>query len=140
MNAKNVMNGTDVELWIDGDLIAEATECKATASLQTTEVKMARHFLSGYKVTGAQGKGSLKMHKVSSYMLRKISESIKSHQQLSCTIVSKIDDPDAIGEERVVIKDACFDSVDIINWKVGALGEESYNFTFSDYEILDYAE
>ena len=30
-----------------------------------------------------------------------------------------------------------FDSVDLINWAVGKIGEESYTFTFEDFDTLD---
>ena len=68
MEAKRVMNGKYADLYIDGDLMAEATAFKAEVTLTKEEVKMLRHVGKGYKVTGYDCKGQLKLHKVSSYM------------------------------------------------------------------------
>lgn len=140
MEAKNVMYGTRAEMWLDGDKIAECTECKATLTADKIEVKMAMHMAPGYKVVGYKGKGSIKLHKTSSYFIEKLAPSIKEGQQVEFTLISKVDDPDAIGAERVALYHVVFDSVDLINWTVGKLGEESYNFTFSDFELLDSAD
>ena len=91
----------------------------------------------GYKVTGYTGKGSFKVHKVSSYFIKKLAPSIKEGKQVLCTIISKVEDPDALGTERIALYNCLIDSVDLINWSVGKLGEESYNFSFEDFGILD---
>lgn len=140
MESKQVMYGTWADLWIDGDHIAEVEECKATMTADKTEVKMARKMGKGYKITGYTGKGSFKVHKVSSYFIKKLAPSIKKGKQVLFTIVSKLDDPDAVGAERVALYNCMVDSVDLINWSVGKNGEESYNFTFEDYDMLDSAD
>ena len=38
-----------------------------------------------------------------------------------------------------MLKNVIIDSVDLINWELGKLGEEDYKFTFDDYELLDAA-
>ena len=49
------------------------------------------------------------------------------------------DAPDASGSERIVIKDATFDSLILADWEVDKMGDESYSFTFSDWDLLDLA-
>jgi hypothetical protein len=139
MKAQQVMNGTEGEVWIDGDYMAQATEFKATVTIEKTAVNIVKTRFKQYKQTGYDGKGSLKMNKVSSYMLEKLSDNMKAGKQTSCTLVSKLSDPDAIGTERLVIKDAVFDSLTLADWTAKKLGEESYAFTFTDWEILDSA-
>ena len=63
----------------------------------------------------------------------------KAGKQTVVTIVSVLDDKDAIGSERIVIKDATFDSLILADWEVDKMGEESYSFTFSDWDLLDLA-
>lgn len=140
MESKRVIYGTYGQMWIDGDEVAEVEELKATLSADKVEVKMVGHMNKGYKVTGYTGKGSFKVHKVSSYFIKKLAPSIKQGKQVTCTIVSKLQDPDAVGTERVVLKNVLIDSVDLVNWSVGKIGEESYDFTFEDYELLDSAD
>jgi len=138
--AKNVMNGTQGEIWIDGDYMAQVTEFKASVSIDKTEINMVKKLAKQYKVTGYSGKGSVKMNKISSYMISKMNDNMKAGQQTVCTIISKLSDPDAIGTERVVIKDAVFDELILADWSAKKMGEESYNFTFSDWDILDLAD
>ena len=133
MEAKRVMNGKYADLYIDGDLMAEATAFKAEVTLTKEEVKMLRHVGKGYKVTGYDCKGQLKLHKVSSYMIKKMNDNIKAGKQTVVTIVS------VLGSERIVIKDATFDSLILADWEVDKMGEESYSFTFSDWDLLDLA-
>lgn len=140
MESKRVIYGTYGQMWIDGDEVAEVEELKATLSADKVEVKMVGHMNKGYKVTGYTGKGSFKVHKVSSYFIKKLAPSIKQGKQVTCTIVSKLQDPDAVGTERVVLKNVLIDSVNLVNWSVGKIGEESYDFTFEDYELLDSAD
>lgn len=137
MESKQVAYGTYGEMWIDGNKIAEVESLKATLSADKVEIKMSRHMAKGYKVTGYTGKGSFKVHKVSSYFIKKLAPSIKEGRQVTCTIISKLDDPDAIGTERVALYGCIIDSVDLVNWELGKVGEESYNFTFEDYDLLD---
>ena len=93
-----------------------------------------------YKTTGWEGKGTIKMNHVSSYMIQKLSDNIKNGHQTVCTIVAKLSDPDAIGDERVVIRDATFDKLILMDWEAKKLTEDSYDFTFTDYDILDEAD
>ena len=137
MESKQVVYGTFGSMWIDGYEIAEIQELKATLSADKVEVKIASKMSKGYKVTGYTGKGSFKVHKVSSYFIKKLAPSIKEGKQVLCTIISKVEDPDALGTERIALYNCLIDSVDLINWSVGKLGEESYNFSFEDFSILD---
>lgn len=140
MQSKQVMSGAHGELWIDGDYMSQVTAFKAEINIEKTEVKMIKKQFKQYKVVGLEGKGSVKMNHISSYMMSKISENIKAGKQTICTIISNLDDPDAIGAERVVIKDAVFDKLILADWEVGKMTEDAYDFTFSDYDILDSAD
>ena len=137
MEAKQVFYGSRGMIWIDGEKIAEITEIKATLTADKIEVNMARKMNKGYKVVGFDGKGSFKVWKVSTYFIEKLAPSIKEGKQVLFTIVSEVDDPDAIGNERIALYKCQVDSVDLINWAIKKLSEEEYNFTFEDYEILD---
>ena len=134
------MNGAWGEVWIDGDYMAEVTAFEAKVSLGKTNSNMIRRLAKAQKVTGFSCSGSLTMNKVSSFFIKKLNEDMKQGKQTACTIISKLDDPDAIGSERMVIKDAVFDELILANWSAKTLGEEQINFTFSDWDLLDIAE
>lgn len=139
MESKRVFYGSRGMLWIDGYRVAEVLEVKATLTAKKLEVPMARHLSVGYKMVGFEGKGSFKVHKVTSYFITKLAPAIKEGRQVLFTLVSDVDDPDAVGNERVELYNCMVDSVDLINWAVAKLSEEDYNFTFEDYEMTDKA-
>ena len=93
MKAQQVMNGTEGELWIDGDYMAQVTEFKAQVNLKTVPVNIVKTRADQTKVVGWEGKGSLKMNHVSSYMVDKMSDNIKNGKQTVCTIISKLSTP-----------------------------------------------
>lgn len=135
--AQQVINGTWGELWIDGTYMAEVTGFEAKVSIEKSDVNMTRRLAKAQKVTGFSCSGSITMNKVSSYFIKKLNDDMKAGKQTPCTIISKLDDPDSLGSERVVIKDAVFDELTLANWKAKELGEESMPFTFSDWDLLD---
>lgn len=139
-NAQKTISGTFGEVWIDGDYIAEVTGLEAKVTLSKEEVKMCGVMGKKYKVTGFEGKGTLKMNKISSRMILKLAEAIKQGKSVVCTILSKLADPDSTGAERIAIKDAAFDELTLANWEAKKILEESIPFTFSDYEIYDTIE
>lgn len=136
---EQVMNGKWGEIWIDGEYMAEVTAFEAKISYDKTDVNMTRRLTKAYKVTGISCSGSVTMNKVTSYFIRKLSDATKQGKQVSCTIISNLDDPNGIGSERVVIKDAVFDELPLANWSSGSMVEEQVAFTFSDWDVIDLA-
>ena len=132
-----VINGTWGEVWVNSHYLAEVVSLKATITLDKTEIKHTKRLTKGCKVMSMTCKGSIKLHKVDSYFLKEMAEEIKQGKQPVFTIESKLHDPNAIGEERIVIRDATFDTLNLIDWEAGKVGEDSYNFTFSEFEIVE---
>lgn len=137
MNAKNIINGTWGEVWLDGDKISECIGLQAKVTLNKAAVNFCKDLHTHNKIIGIEGKGTLKLHKTSSRMIQKISDNIRQGKETVCTIVSKLADPDANGSERVVIKEVSFDDLSIVDWENKKNGEESIAFTFADWEFLD---
>lgn len=136
---EQTMSGSWGELWIDGDYMAEVVGFEAKVTLDKQEVNMTRRLAKGYKVTGFTCKGTIKLNKVSSYFIEKMNSNMKAGKQTVCTVISKLNDPDAVGAERIAIKDAVFDELTLANWEAKKICEESIPFTFSDWDILDTA-
>lgn len=134
---EKVFNGTFGELWIDDYYLAEVTGLEAKISLKKSEVSQTGTLFTGYKVTGIDGKGTVKLNKVSSYFITKMSKNMKAGKATVCTIVSKLADPEADGTERIKFTGCTFDELTLANWEAGKLGEESYPFTFTGWEVLD---
>ncbi len=134
---EQVINGTWGEVWVNNTYLAEVTGLQATITLTKEDVNMTRRLAKGSKVTGYEGKGTIKLNKVSSFFIKLLNDDMKRGKQTPCTIISKLSDPDAAGSERIVIKDAVFDVLPLANWEAKKNGEDSLDFTFSDWDILD---
>lgn len=134
---KNVINGTFGEVWCDSDYLAESIGLEAKMSLEKTEVNMCRRLSKGQKVTGVEGKGTLKMNKVSSYFILKIGDAIKQGKTPVSEIITQLKDPDAFGAEKIKLTGVVFDELTLANWEAKKLGEESIAFTFESFEVLE---
>lgn len=134
---EKVINGTFGELWIDDYYMSEVTGLQAKVSLEKTEVNQTGTLAKGYKITGIDCKGTVKMNKVSSYFINKLSENLKAGKTTTCTIISKLADPDSDGMEKIKLTGCTFDEMTLADWEAKKLGEESYAFTFTGWEVMD---
>lgn len=135
--SEQVFNGTWGEAWLDGEYLAQVTALKAEVTVKTTAIPMAQNLRDGQKVTGIELKGELKLHKINSQVMKKMSSYFKRGKMMTCTIVSHVEDPDALGGERVALYGCLFDKLILADWELGKIGEESYSFTFTNWDILD---
>lgn len=134
-----VINGTWGEIWLDGDKVSELKGLEAKITLTKEDVMMCGRLAKDTKITGWEGAGTLKLHKVNSRMMIKLGEAVKKGKDLRFTILSKLSDPDTANAqaERVVLKDVSFDDLTLINFEAKALGEIECPFTFTDYDFTD---
>lgn len=134
---EKVMNGSFAGMWLDSDFLGEGTELEAKISIEKKEVKQAGTLAKGYKIVGSDGKGKLKVNKISSYFITKLAGPMKEGKTPTFNIKSTVKDPDLGGaEETVLLKGVIFDELPLINWKTKELLEEELSFTFSDFDVL----
>jgi len=140
IDANRIINGTFGELWLDGDRVSECFGLEARVEIEKEDVPVCGKLGTDTKMVGYKGTGTLKLHKVNSRMMIKLSENIKNGINPRLQILSAIKDPAAFGAERVLIKDACFDDLVLINWEAKVKGETECPFTFTDWDPLDLIE
>ncbi|HAB59439.1 MAG TPA: phage portal protein [Lachnospiraceae bacterium] len=138
--SNQVISGTFGECWIDDNYVAEVTAVKATLSAKTETISQCRQLMDGTKVTGIEAKGEIKMNKISSRFISMLANNLKKGIQTEFTIISKLDDPAAMGCERIKLMGCTFTEVNLIDWELKKLSEESNSFTFTDFELLDIIE
>ena len=131
--------GTWGQVWVDGELLSEATAFRAEVNLSYDDVTRARNLMNGKKLTGIEGEGEITLHKVSSFIMDKVAANIKKGIIPDITIESSMQDPGGIGEERIAVKHVKFEKITLADWERKKLGEESYSFRFSDFEIKQTA-
>lgn len=137
LRPEQVINGSWGEVWLENEYMAEITGFEAKIDIEYEDVNRPRKLGKGKKMIGYEGTGSLKFHKVTSRFIRLISDRLKEGRQISVTIISKLDDPDALGAERVVVKNATFNDLTLANWEAKTKGEGESPFNFDDWEPLD---
>ncbi|MFR0780423.1 MAG: phage tail tube protein [Zhenhengia sp.] len=139
-DSKRAINGTYGEVWLEGELVREATGLKADMALEFIDVPMCGDLAKHQKVGGMSGNGSITMTKVNSRMAIKLSDMLKKGKTPTFTIISKLADPDAYGAERVVLKNCQFSTLTLADWTSGQVGSITQNFTFTDWDYLDIIE
>jgi hypothetical protein len=137
MDGKRVINGTFGEVWMDSDKLADCFGLQAKIDIKKEDVPICGKLGTSKKVTGWDGKGSVKMNKINSRMSLKLKQMLKDGKDVRVTIISKLADPDAFGSERVVLKSVSFDDLTLADWENAKPGQIECPFTFEDYDYLD---
>lgn len=135
-NTNKVINGTFGSIKIDDVDVQNVIGLEATVSIEKEEVKQCGTLSKGYKVTGTEGKGTVKLNKINSMFIEKISDNLREGKDTVCTIVSELADPASDGVETIQLNGCTFDKLTLTDWESKKLGEESYDFTFTDWEII----
>ena len=136
-DARRVVNGTWGKVFLEGEEVFEVTAFSAKVEHNKEEIQMAGSMMTDSKILSMKGTGSLTIKKMTSRMLRLIGKKIATGQDPRFTLISDIDDPDAIGAERVIITGVSFDDMTLAEWTVREAGSNEYPFTFTGFELED---
>lgn len=136
IRAEQVINGTYGELWFDGEFLAQVTACKTEIGFKKTAIAQCQNLIDGQKITGLEPKGEIKLHHINSFIMKKVSAAVKAGKTPTHTIISNLKDPDALGGERVAYYNCVLDKLILTDWEAGKTCEESYAFTFDDWEVM----
>lgn len=137
IKAEQVINGSWGEAWLDGEYLAEIKGLEAKIAIEYEDIDRPRRLGKGKKMIGYEGTGNLKLNKVNSRFIKLLSDNLKQGKQTSFTVISKLDDPDALGAERIIIKNVTLEEVTLANWEAKTSGEEEVPFSFDNWEPLD---
>lgn len=140
MNVEQIMNGTFGEVWLDGDKVSECFGLEAKVEFEKEEIPICGNMGTDTKLMAYKGTGSMKLYKVNSRMVIKISNKIKNGENPRFQVLSAIrpNRPNKSGNaERILVKDTCFDDLTLASWEAKAKGEVECPFTFTDWEPID---
>lgn len=139
-SAKRVMNGTYGQLWLDGELVGECYKCQAKWAFNKQEVNLCGQMAVDTKVTSMKGSGTIGLHKVNSRMAALVGEEMQNGKDVRFTVISKLEDPDSYGAERVVLYNVSFDDLTLSDWEAAINGKVECPFTFTKHKMLDAVE
>ena len=137
-SAKRVMSGTFGELWWDGELIAECYKFTAKYTQSKEAVNLARELIEDSKVMSTKGTGSMGIYKVYS-RFKEYADQVQAGKDPRSTFVSKLDDPDAYGAERVALYNVSLDEVPLVNGERNSIQKDEVPFTFTRHKYMETA-
>lgn len=141
MDAERIVNGSFGELWENGEHQQNVNSVTAEAAIEKADVRLSGDRWVHKKVIGLSGTGTITGFKVTSAMIKRHAWAQGSRGVPTKTeLITKLDDPEAYGTERVRLKNVSFDKVVLANFRAGELVTEEIPFTFTGFELLDSIE
>lgn len=122
----------------NGEWLTNVQELTFRVTIDRQEIQMSGTRRTGYKATRTAGEGNLRQFKVTTAFVKRVSELMRDDRQLQFVgqLMCKLDDPDSLGTERVLLKGVKFWEING-GWRVGEILEEDIPFTFEDIEFPD---
>lgn len=129
LDPNRVIMGTYGQIFIDGNWQSNLNHLEATVEADKRELNLVGTEWSTFKLGRKKGTGTMSGYKVTSDM---INRGFKKFE-----IISKLDDPEAYGFERVRLSGCMVDKIMLANWTAGEEVQEDIPFTFESYTLLD---
>jgi hypothetical protein len=138
LDATRTINGSYGEVWRDGVWQTNITNFEATVDIDKEEIKRSGTRWVGHKQMTLKGSGTMTGYKITSDFIQLIGSVASDRGKPYVTsLISKLDDPEAWGAERIMFKGVQFDQIPLSKFEVGSIVEEALPFTFSGYDLLD---
>ena len=138
MNKNQIIRGSFGRVWVDGELFSNVKSFEAKLTLNYEEVDIAGDLGKHQRYMGFTGEGTMTLHKINSKILAKLATAIKNGEMPDIKIISKLEDPTALGAERIELIEVTIDEVMLMKFENAAIGEEEVPFKFANYNLLDY--
>ncbi|AGX43281.1 phage tail tube protein [Clostridium saccharobutylicum] len=102
-DASQVLNGKNLELWVNSDKMAEVKSVKTDTELQTEKVPIAGQLGEDEITIGASGTGTLVLHKTVDGFGPDINASLKAGKAYKFDLISELTN-EIVESERVMIE------------------------------------
>lgn len=135
--APRVMNGKWGMVYLNGEPVWETDSYEAKVKIEREDVDLVMQMAKDSKMTGLTGEWSMKIKKVFSRGAQLLADSIKKGQDVRIQIISKLDDPDAYGSERLVVENAWFNELTLQKFENAKMVDEEYSGGFTDFYFPD---
>ena len=129
LDASRTILGTYGQVFIDGAWQTNLNHLEANVEVQKRELNLSGDPWVRHKKGLLKGTGTMSGFKVTSAMIQ------RGFQKFE--VISKLDDPEAYGYERIRLMNVMPDRLQLANFTAGEEVLEEVPFTFEDYELLD---
>lgn len=137
MKTNQIIRGTFGRVWIDGELFSNVKTFEAKVTLNYEEVDVSNDLGKHQRYMGFTGEGTMTLHKINSKVTAKLAQGIKTGDIPEIKIIGKLEDPTALGAERIELLEVTIDEVMLLKFENATIGEEEVPFKFANYNILD---
>ena len=130
------INGSFGTLYEGDTFMANAKKIEAKVTIDKEELKLSSTRRTGYKAKGIKGEGTLGLYKVDSKFLQRISSYMSNERSVQFVgqLLVVLDDPEAMGVEKVLLKNVKFWEVNF-GFSLDSILEEEIPFTFEDIQL-----
>lgn len=133
LDASRTILGSYGQIMIEGEWQSNLNHLEANVEIQKRELNLCcgsdEQPWVKHKRGPLKGSGTMSGFKVSSAMVQRGFAKFE--------IISKLDDPESYGFERIRLKNVMADRLQLANWTAGEEVTEELPFTFEGYELLD---
>lgn len=136
MKAENCILGTFGRLYVNNVKIANIKSFELKASLNYEDINVNNNLITQSKYTGATLTGTMVVHKIDSFNIKLIKDSIKTGVMPSIKFMGELSDPNVDGDEAIEVSDVMFDEATLLSFANGEVREESTSFRAGDYNYL----
>lgn len=141
MDAMNSIDGHYGYIYHEGQWMTNFNKAEANVEIKKEELKLSGDRWSHHKVIGLKGTGSISGYKITSELIQfNMPVTNSRSKSVRTELVYKLDDPEAVGMERIRLLNVMFDSIPLANWEAEKVVEEDWKFTFEGCELLDPIE
>ncbi|MDR0268369.1 phage tail tube protein [Paenibacillus sp.] len=129
LDASRVILGTYGQAYINGVWQTNINKLEASVELEKRELNLVGSDWKVHKNGIKKGTGTMSGYKVTSDMIQR--------GFTKFNIISKLDDPESFGHERVELINCVPDKIQLANWTAGEEVQEETTFTFEGYVLVD---
>ena len=131
-----VISGTHGYFWWNGSICYEITSFEAKLSTNRETINFAGQMWDDSKLMGVSGTWTAKIKKIYSRG-KAYAEKLASGIDERLTLISKLEDPDNGGTERIQLTSCWLDELTLQQFEHGSLSEDEFSGGFTGFKYLD---
>jgi hypothetical protein len=129
---KDILTGSDVKVFFDGEEIATFTSIEATISVNTEDVQIGMDVMA--KAVSWQGEGTLN-HQATNSIGAQILNKIKANRDVTFTIEAELTKPSTGETQFTSFPNCTITEIPLLAWSKGELVESEIPFRFAPSEV-----
>lgn len=137
VDTNQILTGNSGEVWFDNQYLSTIKSIKATNKGDFTSENFVGDPRTYSIYNGFSGEGTISFDKVDSYVWNLAATAYKTGVMPDLKIITSLTNSVTKKSEKVSIEGVIISQFDLVNIESKKINEESYSFTYSDYEVLE---